>query len=136
MELTMYYREYRQTNEEAHSKLLFLSLFFVFVSAICLGSLRLYGLYIDHRISETVASIERCQEKNQKLSQVHAELLAPARIYSYAREKLGMVNGENPQIVQIDMNVVAVASAKTNVVREEGLIERLNPFVKSAHAKN
>lgn len=132
----MYYREYQHANEETHSKLLFLSLFFVFASAICLGSLRLYGLYIDHRISETVASIERCQERNQKLSQTHAELLAPARIYSYAREKLGMVNSENLKIVKIDMNVVAIAKANTNEMREEGLIERLNPFVKSAHAKN
>lgn len=133
----MYYKEYRHESEEPRSRLLIISFFFVFACAVCLGSLRLYGLYIEHRISETIGSIEDCQEKNIKLSQINSEILAPAKVYSYAREQLGMTIPENIQTVRIDYNVAhAVKTAPITVQAEEGIMARLNPFVKSAHAKN
>ena len=131
----MYYREYGHA-VKPQSRLLFFSFFFVFLCAISLGSLRLYGLYIDHRISETATSIEKCRESNLKLSQTHSELLAPARIYSFARERLGMVNNDAQKVVKIETRVLTMAKTKAVPTQQEGLMERLNPFVKSAHARN
>ncbi|NLV82279.1 MAG: hypothetical protein GXZ18_04615 [Synergistaceae bacterium] len=133
----MYYKECRHESEKPHSKLLIISFFLVFAFAVCLGSLRLYGLYIEHRISETIGSIEACQENNLKLSQKNSEMLAPAKIYSYAREELGMTIAENIKTVQVDYEAVRVAKSESITVQaEEGVMARLNPFVKSAHAKN
>ena len=134
----MRYKEYRHETERRHSTLFVVSFLCVFLCAAALGTLRLYGLYLEHRISETAGRIEACAEKNLEMSRKYSELLSPARIYSYARENLGMVNAENVQTIHLDSGAVSVAKAggSGTSAEESGILEMMNPFVRKAHAKN
>ena len=134
----MRYKEYRHETERRHSTLFVVSFLCVFLCAAALGTLRLYGLYLEHRISETVGRIEACAEKNLEMSRKYSELLSPARIYSYARENLGMVNADNVQTIHLDSGTVNVAKVSGTEAAAEapGLLEMMNPFVRKAHAKN
>ena len=130
-------KEFRHEYECPHSSLFVISFLCVFISAAALGSLRLYGLYLEHRISETANRIEICTEKNLVMSRQYSQLLSPARIYSYARETLGMMNAESVKTVRLDNSAVTVARAAVEEANgEKGLFDALNPFVKKAHAKN
>ena len=93
-----------------HSSLFVLSFLCVFLCAAALGTLRLYGLYLEHRIS----------------------------IYSYARTNLGMNNAENIKVVKIESRAVMMANAGLVPAAEAkgGFIDNLNPFVNRAHAKD
>lgn len=125
-------------SENSRSSFLAISFLCVFICAALLGSLRLYCLYLEHRISETTRHIEQCQEENQEMSKRFSELLSPARIYSYAREELGMVNAENITTVQLAASSVrtderaAVRLADSRI----RILDYINPFLSSAHAKN
>ena len=134
----MRYKEYRHETERRHSTLFVVSFLCVFLCAAALGTLRLYGLYLEHRISETAGRIEACAEKNLEMSRKYSELLSPARIYSYARENLGMVNADNVQTIHLDSGAVSVAKAggSGTSAEESGILEMMNPFVRKAHAKN
>lgn len=134
----MRYKEYRHETETRHSKLFVASFLCVFLCAAALGSLRLYGLYLEHRISETAGRIEACAEKNLEMSRRYSELLSPARIYSFARQNLGMVNAENVQTIHLDAGSVRIAKADdaAETASAGGLFEMMNPFVRKAHAKN
>ena len=134
----MRYKEYRHETEQRHSTLFVVSFLCVFLCAAALGTLRLYGLYLEHRISETAGRIEACAEKNLEMSRKYSELLSPARIYSYARENLGMVNAENVQTIHLDSGAVSVVKAggSGTSAEESGILEMMNPFVRKAHAKN
>lgn len=133
----MRYSEYRHETKKPHSSLFVITFLSVFLCAAALGTLRLYGLYLEHRISETAARIEACKEQNLEMSHQFSELLSPARIYSYARENLGMVNADKVATITVDDRAVMVARA---AVRPEeaagGFLEQFNPFVNKAHAKN
>jgi hypothetical protein len=51
----------------------------LFISLYCaaaLGTIRLYGLYLEHRISETAGKIGM-QEINLEMSKKYSELLSP-----------------------------------------------------------
>ena len=110
---------------------------FVFICAAALGTLRLYGLYLEHRISETAGRIEACRENNLEMSKKYSELLSPARIYSYAREELGMVNAENIRVVKVENSDVLTAQAVVYPTEEEiGFLDYINPCGRQAHAKN
>jgi len=108
------------------------------MSAAALGTLRLYGLYLEHRISETAVRIEASRELNLEMSKKYSELLSPARIYSYAREKLGMVNAENVKTIKIGSSTVMMAKASVSPaeIRESSVWDYINPFVMKAHAKD
>lgn len=129
---------YRHETTKPHSSLFVLSFFCVFVCAALLASLRLYGLYLEHRISQTTARIEQYQEDNLEMSRRFSELLSPARIYSYAREELGMMNAENIITVQLADASIKAGSAETLQVANSGaaILDYFNPFVNRAHAKN
>ena len=130
-------KEFRHEYERPHSSLFVISFLCIFISAAALGSLRLYGIYMEHRISETANRIEVCAEKNLVMSRQYSQLLSPARIYSYAREKLGMMNAEDVKTVKLYNTPVAVARVSVEEANgEKGLLDQLNPFVKKAHAKN
>ena len=130
-------KEFRHEYERPHSSLFVISFLCIFISAAALGSLRLYGLYLEHRISETANRIEVCAEKNLVMSRQYSQLLSPARIYSYAREKLGMMNAEDVKTVKLYNTPVAVARVSVEEANgEKGLLDQLNPIVKKAHAKN
>ena len=133
----MQYTECRHEAERPHSSLFVICFLFVFICAAALGTLRLYGLYLEHRISETAGRIEACRENNLEMSKKYSELLSPARIYSYAREELGMVNAENIRVVKVENSDVLTAQAVVYPTEEEiGFLDYINPFVGKAHAKN
>jgi hypothetical protein len=94
-------------------------------------------LYLEHRISETAGRIEACRESNLDMSKKYSELLSPARIYSYAREELGMVNADDIRTVKVDNSDIMVAQAVVYPMEEKtGFLDYINPFVRKAHAKN
>ena len=133
----MHYTECRHENQRPPSSLFVICFLSVFICAAALGTLRLYGLYLEHRISETAGRIEICRECNLEMSKKYSELLSPARIYSYARKELGMVNAENIKTVKINNADVMLAQAVVYPSEEKtGLLDYLNPFVRKAHAKN
>lgn len=130
--------EYKHEEEGQHSSFLFISLLTVFVCAVLLGSIRLYGFYLENRISETNNRIEACKEENISLSRKYAQLLSPARIYSYARNNLGMQNSDTTKIIRVDSSRYASAEAVPVLHAEkvEGYFSNFNPFLKKAHAEN
>lgn len=134
----MRYKECRHEVERSHSKLFVMSFFCVFVCAVALGSLRLYGLYLERKISETSGQIERYSEENAELSRRYSELLSPASVYSYARGQLAMANAEQVETVKIDGSAMMASSAGSRKApgTEENMLARLNPFVRKAHAEN
>lgn len=129
--------EFKHESEQSHSSLLVISFLVVFLCAAALGTLRLYGLYLENRISETAGRIEACREENLALSRRYAQLLSPARVYSYARNNLGMNNAENIKIIKIEPQSIRVAESRSSgAVEQGGFFENLNPFLQKAHAKN
>lgn len=132
----MRYKGHKHESETKHSSLFVISFLCVFLCAAALGTLRLYGLYLEHRISETARRIDLCKEENLVLSRRYAQLLSPARVYNYARRDLGMNNAENIKVIKLDERSVRLAQVKEETVEKGGFIENLNPFVKQAHAKN
>ena len=132
----MRYKEHKHESETKHSSLLVISFLCVFLCAAALGTLRLYGLYLEHRISETASRIELSKEENLVLSRRYAQLLSPARVYNYARCSLDMNNAENIKVIKLDERSVRLAQVKEEAVEKGGFIENPNPFVKQAHAKN
>ncbi len=133
----MQYTECRHEAERPHSSLFVICFLSVFICAAALGTLRLYGLYLEHRISETAGRIEACRENNLDMSKKYSELLSPARIYSYAREELGMVNAESIRVVKVGNSDILTAQAVVYPMEEKiGFLDYINPFVRKAHAKN
>lgn len=134
----MGHNTYRHETTKPHSSLFVLSFFCVFVCAALLASLRLYGLYLEHRISQTTTRIEQYKEDNLEMSRRFSELLSPARIYSCAREELGMMNAENIITVQLVNPSIKTGPAETVQVADSGvaIFDYFNPFVNRAHAKN
>ena len=121
-----------------HSSLFVLSFLCVFLCAAALGPRLLVGVFLERRISETSGRIEACREDNLARSRRFAQLLSPARIYSYDRTNLGMNNAENIKVVKIESRAVMMANAGLVPAAEAkgGFIENLNPFVNRAHAKD
>ncbi len=127
----------RHKAQRPHSSLFVICFLSVFLCAAALGSLRLYGLYLEHRISETASRIDSRKEANLEMSKKYSELLSPARIYSYAREELGMKNSEKMLTVRLDNSDVMMAKAVfADQAEKAGVLDYLNPFVRKAHAKN
>ncbi|MDL2298878.1 hypothetical protein LJC40_07015 [Synergistaceae bacterium OttesenSCG-928-D05] len=134
-------REFKHENEpevKSHSSVFVMCFLCVFLCAAALGTLRLYGLYLEHRISETASRIEVCREKNLHMTKRYSELLSPARIYSHAREDLGMINAENIRVVKLDVSSVMVAQAAVTPqeVQRASFFAQINPFVRTAHAND
>jgi len=134
----MRYKECRHESEKTYSSLFVSSFLCVFLCAAALGSLRLYALYLEHRVSETAGRIEACRENNLIMSKQYSELLSPARVYSYAREKLGMVSAQGIQTIHVDGTVMTARALREPAEAEDKniLADDFNPFVKAAHAKN
>lgn len=61
-----------------------------FLLLLGLGSMRLYAVYLEHRLSEMTRLVDEAQERQLLLRQELASLLSPARVYSYAHAELGM----------------------------------------------
>ncbi|MDO4987547.1 MAG: hypothetical protein Q4E17_00740 [Synergistes sp.] len=129
--------EFKHEEEQHHSVFFVSSCICLFVCAAVLGTIRLYGLYLEHRISETTHKIEECRERNADLSREYSQMLTPARIYTYARNNLGMENAENIRCIKVRMaEIAAVSPKKVRAAKDKGFLANMNPFVDTAHAED
>jgi hypothetical protein len=102
-----------------------------------LGSLRLYGLYLEHRLAHVTARIEAVNDKNAGLEERYSSLLSPSRIYSYAHSVLNMVAASEIETIRIgaEPEVMTAAGAdRRGNVDSPGRIARL--FTGLADAKD
>lgn len=132
----MNYTKHAQESESKHSTLFVISFLCVFLCAAALGTLRLYGLYLEHRISQTMVRIEKSKEENIALSRHYAQLLSPARIYNYAKCSLGMENVADIKVIKLSERSVKLAQIKEERAERSGFAENRNPLVNQAHAEN
>lgn len=123
---------------QSHSSFFVFCFVSVFICAALLATLRLYGLYLEHRISQTASRVEQYKEDNLEMSKRFSELLSPAKVYSYARKELGMTNAENIMTVKLaDSSVRTKEESPAQVTNAKlGFLDYINPFLSSAHAKN
>ena len=97
-----------------------LFLFGVLVSALSLGSIRLYGLYLEQRLADCSMKIESIGDKYAILQEYHASLLSPSRIYNYAKSHLNMVTASKIETIELPSGSYA-ESAHSNVTSEIAL---------------
>ena len=84
-----------------HSVVCILFLLGVLISALCLGTVRIYGFYLEHRLADRAVKIEFEGDKYAVLEETHAALLSPSRIYSYARSELNMVVASKAETIKL-----------------------------------
>jgi cell division protein FtsL len=87
----------------------------VLISAMSLGSMRLYGLYLEHRLADVTMRIESINNKNAALEERYSSLLSPSRIYNYARVELNMVTAKEIETIKLnrdDESSAALAGLK------------------------
>jgi hypothetical protein len=97
----------------------------VLISALCLGSIRIYGFYLEHRLADCVKKIESEGDKYAKLEESHAALLSPSRIYNYARTELNMVAAGKTETIKLladsyDLKNPGNAARVENTTRRQG----------------
>ena len=66
--------EYRHECEKSYSTLFVLCFLCVFMSAAALGTLRLYGLYLEHRISNSNTKLIECLNIYKRNGRINARL--------------------------------------------------------------
>ena len=91
----------RHERESSHSMLCVIFLLCVLVSAITLGSLRLYGLYLEHRLADVTMRIEEIGDRNAILEERYSALLSPSRIYTYAKSELKMIAASEVKTITV-----------------------------------
>lgn len=104
-----------------------LCLFCVLATVMSLGSMRLYGLYLEHRIALITDRIEVMIKSNAEYEERYSALLSPSRIYNYAKSQLNMVTAQEVETIKLygaDAGV-SVAQARPSVpidVDDNGLM--------------
>jgi hypothetical protein len=121
-----------------HSVFCVLLLLGVLISAFCLGSIRVYGLYLEHRLADCAKKIESEGDKYAMIEETHAALLSPSRIYNYARTELNMVAASGTETIKLmsdsyDWKGPDNAARGENVASRPGWFGRI--FVGAANAK-
>jgi len=111
----------------------------VLISAMSLGSLRLYGLYLEHRLAHVTMRIETINNKNTELEERYASLLSPSRVYNYAKGELKMVTASKVETIKLDADAsgftsVAVLAGQPVYAAPPGKIARF--FTGVANAKD
>ncbi|MDR3331155.1 MAG: septum formation initiator family protein [Synergistaceae bacterium] len=124
----------------SHSMICVICLFGVLASAMSLGSLRLYGLYLEHRLAYVTTKIEKTDNKNAALEERYSSLLSPSRIYNYARLELNMSTAHEIETIKLNatpMSETSVAALTAEDIRQligpEGIVSL---FVGTANAKD
>ena len=122
------------------------SFLLVFVTLLCtamgLGGIRLYSLYLEHRLSEVSLRIERSLDRNAELDRKLSTLLSPQRVYHVARGELGMLPPQgmislrvvlpgNPGTMPLATGVPGVSGT-----RETFMEKSLRLFVDKANAQD
>ncbi|MDR1916125.1 MAG: hypothetical protein LBQ58_06090 [Synergistaceae bacterium] len=85
-----------------HSMICMIILLGVLFSSMSLGSMRLYGLYLEHRLATVTKRIETVNSRFASLEEYHASLLSPSRIYNYAKMELKMVTASDIQTIRLN----------------------------------
>jgi cell division protein FtsL len=116
-----------------------LFLFGVLVSALSLGSIRLYGLYLEQRLADCAMKTESVGNDYTLLEEYHASLLSPSRIYNYARSELSMVTASEVETIKLISDsyrgtALADAGNSSNADAGPGVLSRV--FVGTANAKD
>jgi hypothetical protein len=110
----------------------------VLISSLSLGGVRLYGLYLEHRLADCAMKMENVGNQYAMLEQSHAALLSPSRVYNYAKTELNMVVASEVETIKLkqvpDERARDIASARTEAVRGPGGLSGL--FVGAADAKD
>jgi hypothetical protein len=103
-----------------------------------LGSLRLYGLYLEHRLANITARIEAVNNKNAVLEEHFSSLLSPSRIYNYAKAELNMETARDVETIRLSRGpgglVATPAPAAGEFAASPQGLSRL--FIGTANAKD
>lgn len=73
----------------------------ILISSMSLGSMRLYGLYLEHRLADVTRRIEVINSGNSGMEEQYSALLSPSRIYNYARVQLNMTVAKDVETIKI-----------------------------------
>ncbi|MDR0765112.1 MAG: hypothetical protein LBE65_05940 [Synergistaceae bacterium] len=84
-----------------HSVFCILCLLGVLILTLCLGSIRVYGLYLEYRLADCAVKIESEGDEYAMLEEAQAALLSPSRIYNYARSELNMVAASKTETIKL-----------------------------------
>jgi cell division protein FtsL len=129
----------RHEKNGSQSKICVICLIGVLISAMSLGSLRLYGLYLEHRLAYLTARIEAVNNKNAVLEERFSSLLSPSRIYNYAKTELNMVTASDVQTIRLrkEAEGSAVAASGNGPGRSANAPHGLaSLFIGTANAKD
>lgn len=63
--------------------------------------MRLYGLYLEHRLAYVTKRIEAVASTNAGLEERYSSLLSPSRIYNYAKSELKMVTASEVETIRL-----------------------------------
>ena len=74
----------------------------VLISAMALGCLRLYGLYLENQLADVTQRLRNINDRNVVLEERYSALLSPARIYTYARVELNMVMARDTHLIRVE----------------------------------
>lgn len=110
----------RKERKRHQSVFCVLFLFGVLASALFLGSIRLYGLYLEQRLADCSVKIENIGDKYAILQEYHASLLSPSRIYNYAKSNLNMVTASKIETIELPSDIYG-ESARSDVKSEIAL---------------
>jgi hypothetical protein len=118
----------------------FLCLLGVLVSAMSLGSMRLYGLYLEHRLADVSRRIEQVGNRNALLEERYSALLSPSRIYNYAKSELKMVTAREVETITLNTTKETGISLAELTPQEAGAVKApqglMQWFVGTANAKD
>lgn len=91
----------KHERQGSQSMLCVVCLLGILVSAMTLGSTRLYGLYLEHRLADVTKRIEAMSNRNSGMEEQYSALLSPSRIYTYARLQLDMTIAKEIETIKI-----------------------------------
>lgn len=126
----------RHERTGSQSTICVLCLLGILVSAMSLGSMRLYGLYLEHRLTDVTKRIEIMSNGNSGMEEQFSALLSPSRIYDYARLQLNMTVAKDIETIKIrdkQEDSVKLAEARENNVSPGGFF---GFFIGRANAKD
>ncbi|MDR1884744.1 MAG: hypothetical protein LBQ56_00615 [Synergistaceae bacterium] len=99
-----------ERKEGSHSMVCVICLLGILISATSLGSLRLYGLYLEHRLADVTGRIAATNDRNSALEERFSYLLSPSRIYTYAKSELKMITASEIETIRLRANPASEGS--------------------------